>query len=111
MYMYFWLHENICFTAVVLLAFNESAYTTPEDGNTVEVCVVLMQAPPGGLERNISVTLGLQDGSKAGICRVKQDKSHLKCVNMMPYLSSNLISAGHGLQCNRPTGSHLYSWC
>ena len=60
---------------MVLLAFNESAYTTSEDSDTVEVCVVLMQAPAGGLECNISVTLGLQNGSKAGTINVTSKTS------------------------------------
>ncbi len=52
--------------AVVLLAFTESEYTTSEDMATVDVCVEVMQGPTGGLECNISVTLGIQDGLKAG---------------------------------------------
>ena len=52
--------------SVVLLAFSESEYTTSEDADVVSVCVV-MQAPTGGLECDILVTLGLQDGPEAGI--------------------------------------------
>ncbi len=51
---------------MVLLAFSESEYSTIETNMTVEVCVVMVVAPAGGLECNISVTLGLQDGLKAG---------------------------------------------
>ncbi len=51
---------------VVLLAFTQSEYTTSEDLGFVEVCVALMQAPAGGLECNILVELGFQDGDKAG---------------------------------------------
>ncbi len=51
---------------VVLLAFTQSEYPTSEDLGYVEVCVELMQAPVGGLECDILVTLGFQDGAKAG---------------------------------------------
>ncbi len=56
---------SVLFT-VVLLAFTQSEYPTSEDLGYVEVCVELMQAPAGGLECNILVTLGFQDGAKAG---------------------------------------------
>ncbi len=49
---------------MVLLALTQSEYTTSEDLGIVEVCVVLQAV--GGLECNISVILGLQDGAKAG---------------------------------------------
>ncbi len=62
------MHITVCFlVSVVLLAFTQSEYTTSEDMGVVEVCVVLMLAPEGGLECNLMVTLGLQDGAKAGI--------------------------------------------
>ncbi len=51
---------------VVRLAFTQSEYTTSEDLGYVEVCVELMQAPAGGLECDLLVTLGLQNGAKAG---------------------------------------------
>ena len=54
------------FTAVIILAFSESDYTISEGGNAVEVCVMLIEAPVGGLECNITVQLGLQDGFKTG---------------------------------------------
>ena len=58
---------------VVLLALTESVYNVSEGDGSVEVCVELTQAPAGGLECNISVTLELQDGLKAGInLRIKQ---------------------------------------
>ncbi len=56
---------SVLFT-VVLLAFTQSEYPTSEDLGYVEVCVELMQAPAGGLECDIFVTLGLQNGTKAG---------------------------------------------
>ncbi len=55
--------------AVVFLTFRESEYSTLESSMTVEVCVEMVVAPAGGLECNISVTLGLQDGLKAGKCK------------------------------------------
>ncbi len=59
------------FIAVVLLAFNESEYPTLESSMTVEVCVVMVLAPAGGLECAIIAALGLQDGaagkSKEGV--------------------------------------------
>ncbi len=55
--------------AVVLLAFSQSEYPTLESSMTVEVCVVMVVAPAGGLEWDISVTLGLHDGLKAGKCK------------------------------------------
>ncbi len=51
---------------MVLLAFSESEYSTLESSMTVEVCAEMVVAPAGGLECDISVTLGLQDGLKAG---------------------------------------------
>ncbi len=54
---------------VVLLAFSESEYSTLESSITVEVCVEMVVAPTGGLECDIMVTLGLQDGLKAGKCK------------------------------------------
>ncbi len=55
--------------AVVLLAFRQSEYPTLESSMTVEVCIEMVVAPAGGLECDSSVTLGLQDGFKAGKCK------------------------------------------
>ncbi len=54
---------------MVLLAFSQSEYPTLESSMTAEVCVEMVVAPAGGLECDISVTLGLQDGLKAGKCK------------------------------------------
>ena len=51
---------------VVVIAFTESEYTTSESNTTLEVCVELVQAPDSGLECNLSVTLRLENSSKAG---------------------------------------------
>ncbi len=62
------LHITVCFlVSVVLLAFTQSEYATSEDLGIVEVCVQLILPPEGSLECNLAVTLGLQDGAKAGI--------------------------------------------
>ncbi len=51
---------------MVLLALAQSEYATSEDLGSVEVCVRLIQVPAGGLECNLSVILGLQNGAKSG---------------------------------------------
>ena len=48
------------------VAFNTSEYTVSEGSDTVHVCVVLNDIPPGGLECEVVAILGAVDGIKAG---------------------------------------------
>ncbi len=61
---------------MVLLAFNSSEFTTLENSDLVEVCVVMIVAPSGGLECDIMVALGLQDGLNAGKCNENCNKCY-----------------------------------
>ena len=47
--------------------FEQISYTVPEAGGSVNVCVVILEAPGGGYEGTITVFITSVDGDIAGL--------------------------------------------